>query len=142
MRQHTAWLVATIQEIPALATKTFVTVAKYPAPSADVKVLPPYVVIHPTAGADKSDRLDGPAVTQSPRFVVHAVGLNADQAAWAAEAIKDQLLINGRGVIPEIPGERPGQVWYTSPLPIQLDTDVSPALCYHVAECGFSSDPA
>lgn len=142
MRKHTAWLVSTIQSFPALSTKTFVMVARNPAPNAAVKVLPPYVVVHPTDGVDDTDRLTGPSVTKRPRWVIHSVGVDAEQAAWAAEQVKNRLIIGGLGVVPVIEGERPGALWYSSPTPIQLDTDVTPALCFHVAECGFTSDPA
>lgn len=142
MKQHTDWLKALIQEIPALASKTFVTIVRYPAPNESTAVTVPYLVIHPADGSDEATRLTGPRATQNPRFTLHSVGLTAEQATWVAKVVKDKLIITGLGITPTIAGERPGSVWWSSPIPLQIDTDVTPALCYHVAECGFSSDPA
>ena len=142
MKQHTDWLESRIEAVAALATKTFVTLVKYPAPNENTPVTVPYVVIHPADGADRTDRLTGPKVVQNPRFTLHSVGATATQAAWAAKVVKDQLVINGIGVTPIIDGERCGRVWYSAPIPLQTDTDGPSALVFHVAECGFESNPA
>jgi hypothetical protein len=136
MRKHTAWLKATIQGIPTVASKTYVTRV---TPGAIVA--PPYVVIHPADGIDQVERMAGPRSTQHPRFTIHSVGVDADQCGWLAEQIKSRLVVNGFGVIPTVPGERCGRVWWDSPIPIQIDDDGDPVY-FHVAECGFSSDPA
>lgn len=134
MRQHTAWLKAEVQAVPALTSKTFVTLA--------TNTSVPYVVIHPMDGTDESTRLAGPNATQHPRFVIHSVGSTYEQCAAIAEAVKKRLVVGGFGVTPTIPGELSGRVEYSSPTPIQVDRDVSPPLCYHVAEVSWSSDPA
>jgi hypothetical protein len=138
MRQHTAAIKAMISAHPALAGKVFVTLAK-----GDQNPLPlPYVVIHPAAGTDESDRLTGPKIVFYPRFTIHSVGSDAEQAAATGEAVKSRLISGGFGLIPVVAGELPRMVWYSSPVPIQVDYDVSPPLCFHVAECGFESSPA
>jgi hypothetical protein len=137
VKRHTDWLKATIQGVPALS-RVFIT----RAPNADGTVETPYVVIHPSEGEDEATRLTGPRLTQHPRFVVHTVGEDADEALWAAEKLKARLIVNGFGVIPEIPGELCSRVRWSSPVPIQMDDDVSPPLALHVAEVGFDTDPA
>lgn len=139
-RAHTAWLKALIQSIPAAAAQTFVTKAEYPAPNQKVQLTFPYWVIHPADGTDEAPRFTGPAITQRPRFTIWSVGQNADQAKWAAEQVKAKLILSGFGVIPTIAGERSKPVWYSSPLPVQVDKDVIPVVCFHVAECGFASE--
>ena len=134
MKRHTDALKALIQTVPALAAKTFVTLA----PTTAV----PYVVIHPMDGTDESTRLAGPNATQHPRFVIHSVGSTYEQCAAVAEAVKSKLVVGGLGVTPVVPGEQSGRLEYSSPTPIQIDTDVSPPLCYHVAEVTFESVPA
>jgi hypothetical protein len=134
VRRHTDALKALIQTVPALATKTFVTLA----PTTAV----PYVVIHPMDGNDESTRLAGPASTQHPRFVIHSVGSTYEQCAAIAEAVKSKLVVGGFGVAPVVVGELSGRLEYSSPQPIQVDRDVTPALCYHVAEVTWTGEPA
>lgn len=133
MKQHTDALKALIQSVPALASKTFVTVT--PA-----GVAPPYVVIHPADGTDTQERLTAPRVAQHPRFTIHSVGSSADNCAAVAKAVKDKLIVGGRGVRVDVPGEKSFPAWWESPIPIQVDNDVTPPLIYHVAECGWSSN--
>lgn len=134
MRRHTEALKALIQTVPALTAKTFVTLA----PTTAV----PYVVIHPMDGNDESTRLAGPASTQHPRFVIHSVGSDYNQCAAIAEAVKSKLVVGGLGVTPAVPGELSGRIEYSSPIAIQIDRDVSPPLCYHVAEITWTGEPA
>lgn len=138
-RKHDNALLAIIRSVPVVATKTFVT--KVTSPDGAV-VKAPYVVVHPADGTDDTDRLVGPAVTQNPRWIVHSVHTSAEQAKWLAEQVKARLIVGGYGIVPAIEGERPGQFWYSSPIPVQVDDDFTPSLYFHVAECGFSSDPA
>lgn len=139
MRVHTAWYKARIETIAALAGRTFVTEAKSPT---GAPLAPPYVVIHPAEGTDRADRLSGPTLVQNPRWTIHTVGSTPDQAAHFAEQIKALVLVNGFGIVPVIAGQQCGRVWWSSPIPIQTDTDVSPAIFYHVAETGFTAEPA
>lgn len=138
-RKHDNALLAILRTIPAIATKTFVTKVT----STDGAVVkPPYAIIHPVDGTDDTDRLVGPAVTQHPRWTIHSVHNSTDQAKWLGEQVKAKLIVAGVGIVPTIEGERPGQFWYASPTPVQVDDDFTPSLFFHVAECGFSSDPA
>lgn len=137
MIQHTDALVALLKTIPAFASKTFVTMV----PEGTKPTLP-YLIVHPSDGTDSVERTTGPAVTQHPRFTLHTVGSSFAQVGAGAKQVKDKLIVNGFGVVLTVTGETPGRMWYSSPLPIQPDTDVTPALVWHTAECGFDSDPA
>lgn len=132
-RKHDTWLKARIETVSALAAATFVTSAPAGLTAR------PYVVLHPMDGTDDSDRLTGPDVVQHPRWVVHSVGVTPEQAKWAAEQVKSKLVVNGVGVVPTITGETAGAVWYSSPTPVQMDSDGSEVLFLHIAECGFES---
>lgn len=121
-------------------SRVFVSQAVPPSPGAKVPL--PYWVIHPAAGRNTSDRVTGPAVTKHPRFTLHANGVDADQAARAGEAAEKLLVQNGRGVVPTVSGEKSKRVWYSSPVPIQVDDGVTPHVFIHIAECGWDSEPA
>ncbi|WP_157480056.1 hypothetical protein [Leifsonia sp. Root227] len=142
MRVHTAWLRGVIESLPGGIkdgrSQVFVSRAVYPE-QPDEKLSYPYWVIHPADGKDTSDRVTGPVVTRHPRFTVHSVGRDADQAGIAAENLRNALIVNGRGIVPSIAGEHPKPVWYSSPIPVQVDSNIQPPTCYHVAECGFDS---
>lgn len=144
MRVHTAWLKGVIESLPgglvAGRSQVFVSRAVYPG-QPDEKLSYPYWVIHPADGRDTQERFTGPRLTRHPRFTVHSVGRDADQAAIAAENLRNALIVNGFGVVPIIAGESPKQVWYSSPIPVQVDSSVADRpTCYHVAEIGFDSD--
>jgi hypothetical protein len=102
----------------------------------------PYVIIHPAAGKDEAMRFTGPSITEHPDFIIHTVGGDADQAQLVAELIKAKLVVGGFGIIPTVAGRSNGHLYYRSPIPIQTDTSVVPALCFHVAEVGWRSNPA
>jgi hypothetical protein len=139
-RNHTAWLLAQLQTIPILSNQVFVTKAVYPAPNQATRVVVPYAVIHPADGIDEQARHSGPNTIINPRFTIHAVGLTADHSRAIAEKIKAVLVVAGFGIIPTISGERPRRLWYHSPLPIQVDSDITPEVFFHVAEVGFASE--
>ena len=141
MKAHTDALVALTQQIPALATKTFVAIAKFPTGTEESKKYP-YVVYFPAAGTDSAERMTGPAVTQHPRWTRHTVGQSYAQVADTEADIHAKLVPNGRGVVLEVAGQVCGPMWDESPIPIQVDNDVTPPLVYAVSECGFDSDPA
>lgn len=143
MRVHTAWLKAVIESLPGGVvdgrSQVFVSRAVYPD-APDVKVSYPYWVIHPADGRDTQERFTGPRLTRHPRFTVHSVGSYSDQASIAAENLCNALIVNGFGVVPTIAGEAPKPVWYSSPIPVQVDSTIQPPTFYHVAEIGFDSD--
>lgn len=140
MIQHTEAVKSRIQEIPALATKTYVGVA----PKGSDGKLPtaPFVVIYPADGIDTQDRLTGPRSTQNPRFTVHIVGSSYANTQAVTAAIKPKFIVDGFGVPPAVSGEVTSRLTWESPLPIQYDTDVVPAIPYQVVEIGFVSEPA
>lgn len=137
MKVHTDALVALIKTIPAFATKTWpVSIPEGTTPTL------PYVLVWPSDGDDSTDRLTGPSVTQHPRWSVWVVGSSYSQVGAGAKLIKDKLIVNGRGTNLTVPGESCGPFWYDSPLTIQTIKNVTPALVYHIGECGFDADPA
>jgi hypothetical protein len=150
VRHHTDWLKARLSTITALRTppnagppsfvKVFVTQAEYPKPYAAVKVLPPYIVLHPTDGNATRPRMSGGRRRKSPRWVVHSVGASAAQAGWIGEAVEQALVPGGVPVRPAIEGENTFPFWWNSPTPVELDRDPSPPVFLHVSECGFDTD--
>lgn len=140
-RNHTAWLKARLETIAGATGQVFVSKAEYAAPNQGVKLTYPYWVIHPADGVDEATRETGPKITQHPRFTIHSVGENADQAAWAGAQVKALLVVSGFGVVPTITGERCKPFWYHSPVPIQTDSSVLPVVCFHVAEASFATEP-
>lgn len=140
MRQHTHWVEARIQSIPALAVKTFVLDARKDGTGDFPKA--PFVVIHPVDGVDTVERHSGPALTQNPRFILHIVGSSYDNVASVTALVKPLFVQNGIGVTPVIPGETCGRVWWRAPQPVALDRDVTPPIPFQVIELGFTTDPA
>jgi hypothetical protein len=150
VRHHTAWLKARLSSIAALRTgasdvpadfvKVFVTLAEYPKPHDDVKVLPPYIVLHPTDGNATRSRMSGGRRRKSPRWVVHSVGASAAQAGWLGEAVEQALVPGGVPVRPAIEGENTFPFWWNSPTPVELDRDSAPPVFLHISECGFDTD--
>lgn len=141
-KKHTDALVAKTQEIPALATKTFVTVAQYPSPNETVRVDAPYIVWHPAIGTHTQDRMTGPRSGKHPRFTGHIVGETADQVQVLADLLEQKLAPGGRGITMTVAGENSRALWFDSPLPIQVQTDPQPTVIYLVVEVGWSSEPA
>lgn len=143
-RAHTAWLKALLETIPGAVddgySRVFVSKA---VPPDGAKTVPfPYWVIHPAAGRNSAERVTGPYVTKHPRFTIHSNGADADQAALAGELVEDKLVQNGLGVRPAVTGESAKRVWYSSPIPIQVDDGVKPEVFIHIAECGWEAEPA
>lgn len=138
----TAALKALVETVPALVGKVFVTSAQYPNPGVAGPVQTPYVVLHPADGVDEQTRLAGPRLTSHPRFIVHTVGDSAEQAQIMGGLVKAALYANSFGVNVTVSGRRNDALWYDSPIPVQIDRDVEPAVFLHVAECGWTSNPA
>jgi hypothetical protein len=139
-KKHTDALKAKTQEITAFATKTFITIAKYPAPST-VKPALPYIVWHPAQGENEQTGVTGPRVRKSPRFTGHIVGEDADQVQVLLDLLEAKLFPDGRGITLTVTGERSKPLWFSSPLPIQVQTDPQPTIVYAVVEVGWSADP-
>lgn len=135
MKKHTDALVAKTQEIPALATKTFVTVAPHLTEA-------PYIVWHPAAGVNTQPGVSAPRVERNPRYTGHIVGKSADQVQVLLDLLEAKLFPGGRGVVLTVAGEVSKPLWFESPLPVQVQTDPQPTVIYGVVEVGWSSLPA
>lgn len=139
-RKHTQALVAKTQEIPAFATKTFVTVAQYKN-EPTTRVTAPYIVWHPANGVNTQEAVTGPRIAKHPRFTGHIVGVDADQVQLLTDMLEALLFPSGRGITISVVGERSYPLWFESPLPVQVQTDPQPVVVYGVVECGWRSDP-
>jgi hypothetical protein len=140
VKAHTDLVLARIQSIPAVASKTFAAVA--PRDSTGKLPVAPYVVLYPSEGTDTRERFTGPAVTQHPRFTLHIVGSSYDNAATVAALIKAKFVTGGVGIQADIVGENAYGMAYESPQPIQVDNDLTPPLIYATAEISWSAEPA
>jgi hypothetical protein len=131
-------VVARIQSIPALASKTY----KLVAPRDATGKLPtaPYCVVQPDDGVDTQERVTGPRSTSHPRFVVHVVGTSYDNAQTVLELVKAKFVVAGRGVVLNVPDEVSKPCRWDSVGPVQVDNDVSPPLVYASAEVSWISD--
>ena len=137
MKQHTDWVKGRIQNVPNLATKTFVSLVPRTAGSIPT---PPYAVLHPSDGSDTVERLHGAAVTQHPRFALRIAGTSYESIAAVARNVKAQFIVDGFGVIPVIEGEQCSRVWWESPEMPEPDNDVTPAIVSALYELGFTSE--
>ena len=135
-KPHTDALIAALKTIPAFATKTWPTMV----PTGTTPTLP-YLLIHPADGVNTSERASLRHRTRHPRFTGHLVGSSYAQVAAGMTLVENILCPDGRGVVLVVAGERCTPLWLYSPLPIQIDTDVTPALVYQVFECGLDADP-
>lgn len=133
-KRHTDALKAKIQEVPALAVKTYKTEAPH-----DTE--PPYLIIHPANGVNSQDRVTGPRSTRHPRFTLHVVGQTTDQVEVLMDLLEAKLFPGGRGVALTVAGEVSKPLWFESPLPVQKQTDPQPTVIYGVVEVGWRSDP-
>ena len=70
------------------------------------------------------------------------VGVNANQALVVADLVKDVLVPGGQGVRVSVAGRTNDPLWWSSPIPGQIDSSVVPAVAYQVAEVGWKSQPA
>lgn len=143
MLAHTNAVVARVQSITALASKTFKLVAPRDA-TGKVTAVAPYVVVQPGDGDDTSERFTGPPVTSHPRIVLHIVGASYDNAQIVTELVKAKFVTPGGFPINFTTGEVAGQVGkhlYWSAQPTQIDNDVSPPLIYNTVELGWDSEP-
>lgn len=128
---------AVIEQVPALAGRTFVTKTDDGAP-----LVGQYAVIHPSDGSDDTDRLAAPPVVTHPSFTLHIVGASANQVQVLTGLVKAQFTVAGFIVPPVVAGRVNSGGKWSSPLPLQTDTDVSPSLVYQVIELGWDSEPA
>ena len=138
---QTAAVVTRIQEIPALASKTFKLVA--PRNSSGALPTAPYVVVQPSDGTDTQERMTGGRSTRHPRFVFHAVGASYDNAQHVIELVKAKFIDPaGFGIPPTVTGETCRNLRWESAGPVQVDTDVTPPVIYATGELTWDADPA
>lgn len=138
MKKHTDALKAKTQEIPAFATKTFITLAVNPD---GTKPSVPYIVWHPAAGVNSQPGVTSPRVTRNPQFTGHVVGSTAEQVQTLMDLLEAKLFPGGRGLALTVTGEVSKPLTYACPLPIQVQTDPQPTVVYGVVEVGWSADP-
>lgn len=138
-RAHTAALKAKTQEIPAFASKTYITVAVNPDGS---KPTAPYIVWHPAQGENERTAITGPKVQKNPRYTGHVVARTAEEAQDLMDKVEAKFLPSGRGITLTVAGEVSKPVWFSSPLPIQVSTEPLPVVIYGVVELGWSAQPA
>lgn len=138
MKIDTDAVKAAVQTIPALASKTFIAVAPR---TNGVLPTPPYLVMFPSDGIDRQDRVTGPYSTRYPTFLFHIVGSSYENAQTVTELVKAKFVVGGRGVKLTIAGTTTKPCLWSSPLPIQVDNDLTPPLIYTVAELTFQADP-
>lgn len=130
--------VAVVETVPALAESTFLSVV----PEALLPAPVPYVIVHPSDGVDDTDRVTGPRVSEHPMFTLHIVGDSTNQAQIITGLVKAKFVTGGRFTPPVVAGRRNGRGYWRSPLPVQVDGDVTPPLIFQVVEVGWTSDPA
>jgi len=141
MLVHTNVVLARIREIPALASKTYALIA--PKDANGKLPASPFGVLYPADGIDTAERLSGPRSAQHPRFTLHVVGSSYENVATVTALIKARFVDEYGAPIPlVIPGWLVSDFQWSSPIPIQLDRDVSPPIPFQVIELGFTADPA
>lgn len=139
MKQHTDAVLARIREIPAVASKTYAVVV--PKDGNGAPPARPYVVVYPADGIDTQERFTGGRNEQHPRFTLHIVGSSYDNVATVTALVKAKFISDGFGIPLVITDERTRNLYWSSPVPVQVDTDVVPAIPYQVIELGFDSEP-
>lgn len=133
-KKHADALKAKTQEIPAFATKTFLTIAPHDTPK-------PYIVWHAANGTNLQDRVTGPRSTKNPAFTGHVVGETAEQVLVLLDLLEAKLFPGGRGVVLNVVGERAKPLLYSCPIPVQVQTDPQPTVVYGVVEVSWLSQP-
>jgi hypothetical protein len=133
----TAAVQSKIEAVPILADATTVTFW----PSGKPPTTPPWVVVFPAEGNDSSDRLTGPLVTTNPSFTLHIVGATAAQVQTVTGLVKEQFVTGGRFAAPIVTGRLNQGGYWRAPLPLQVDTSVTPNIAFQVIELGWVSDP-
>lgn len=124
---------ARIETVPTVASKTFKSVAPR-------KTAFPYVIIHSADGVDTQERFTGGRTTMHPRFTLHIVGETADQVETVTGLVKAKFIANGFGIPLTVAGETCDGLWWSAPIPLQVDEDPLPQIVYQVIEVGWSAD--
>lgn len=132
---------ATVKSITYLASKTFKLVA--PRDTAGKLPKAPYVVVQPSDGLDTAERFTGAKSTAHPRYVLHVVGSSYDNCQSTLEDVK-AAFIDPVSRFPHpivVAGELARNIVFETPIPVQVDNDVTPPLIYATAELSWDADP-
>lgn len=140
-RADTVALKTLVETVPLLSGKVFVSEAKKPAPNSGAVIAPPYAVIHPSNGRNQNERLLSPKLVQYPRFTIHVVGVNGDQAQIVTDNLEGVLVPGGVGVRVSVSGRTNDPCWFSNPHG-DIDSSVQPSVAFQVVECGWRSSPA
>lgn len=127
-----------IETVPLLTSKTYISEAKN---QNGAVVSAPYAVIHPSNGRDQNERLLSPKLVQYPRFTIHIVGVNGDQAQILTDQLKNVLVPNGLGVRVSVSGRTNDPCWFNNPHG-DTDASVQPSVSFQVVEVGWRSSPS
>jgi hypothetical protein len=133
-KKHADALMVVTREVPAFASKTFLTMA----PKGTTL---PYIVWHPANGVNQQDRVTGPRSTKNPTFTGHVVGSTAEQVLVLLDLLEARLAPGGRGIRIDVTGERGRPLNYSCPIPVQVQDDPQPTVVYGVVEVDWLSDP-
>jgi hypothetical protein len=135
---HTNAVKARAETVPALTTKTFISVATR---TDGVLPVAPYLVIHPSDGEDTQSRVSGPRVGQHPAYTFHIVGTSYTNCQQVTELLKAKFLTAGVPIQIDVTGERGRNMRWSAPQPTQVDDDITPPLIYNVVEVEWISEP-
>jgi hypothetical protein len=139
---HANEVMSRIRTLPPLANKTFPLVAPRDA-AGNITAKAPYVVVQPADGDDEQIRLTGGRAGKNPRVVLHVVGSSYDNTQTVTELIKPLFIdAGGFGIQIDVDGESGRNLRWSSPLPTQVDNDVTPPLIYNTVELTWNSEPA
>lgn len=133
-KAHADALVAFTEELEEFTGRVFLVEAPH-------GTVPPYVVWHPAKGVPSQVGVTGPYAARNPRFTGHVVAKTAGHALVLMDALEDHLFPGGRGVTIAVEGERSHPLWFTSPVPVQKQSDPQPTIFYGVVECGWRTQP-
>jgi len=104
---------------------------------------PPYAVVQPSDGVDTQERFSGARSTAHPRIVVHVVGSSYSNCQKTLEQVKNKFIdpVTKFPIPLAIAGESFRNFHFDTPIPVQVDNDVTPPLIYATAELSWDADP-
>jgi len=134
-------VVARTQTDSWAASKTFKLVA--PRDAQGNLPVAPYAVWQPSDGTSTQERFTGGKSTMHPRYVLHAVGSDYDNAQKFLERIKAKFIdANGFGIPLLVAGETCRNLRWESVQGVQVDNDLTPPLIWATAEITWDAEPA
>jgi len=105
--------------------------------------VPPYAVGQPSDGVDTQEHFMGARSTAHPRVILHVVGSSYSNCQKTMEQIKGKFIdpVTKFPIPLSVPGETFRNFRFDTPLPVQVDNDVTPPLIYATAELTWDADP-